>query len=199
MSTPKYSRQSIDNFADKIRNDLGLKPPITASDMRYAFNKLGIKLTSKRNCDLDDNIKRLAPFKYEVFYDPDWNDQKFTWNMSAALGHILLYGIHYDGAKHIYTGKYQCLTSKGYPEDINKVIHNVAQFEDDIIRCEDASDLRQIIHENMDKKSCISYYVQCMYDFYTDTLMRIQICGGRYDYEYYIRFPKTQEVENHEN
>ena len=89
--------------------------------------------------------------------------------------------------------------SKGYPEDINKVIHNVARFEDDIIRCEDASDLRQIIHENMDEKSCLNYYVQCMYDFYTDTLMRIQICGGRYDYEYYIRFPKKQEDKNHEN
>lgn len=197
MSTPKYSRQSIDNFADKIRNDLGLKPPITASDMRCAFDKLGIKLTSKQNCDLDTNIKRLAPFKYEVFYDPDWNDQKFTWNMSAALGHILLYGIHYDSEKHIYTGKYQCLTSKGYPEDINKVIHNVAQFKDDIIRCEDANDLRQIIHENMHKSSY--HFIQCMYDFYTDTLIRIQICSGRYDYEYYIRFPKEQEDKNHEN
>ena len=36
MSTPKYSRQSIDDFADKIRNGLGLKPPITAYDMRHA-------------------------------------------------------------------------------------------------------------------------------------------------------------------
>ena len=193
MSTPKYSRQSIDDFADKIRNDLGLKPPITASDMRHAFDKLGVKLTSKRNCNLDDNIKRLAPFKYEVFYDPDWNDQKFIWNMSATLGHILLYGIYHDSEKHIYTGEYQCLTSKGYSEDISKVINNVAQFEDGIVRCEDASDLRQIIHENMDEKSYLNYYVQCMYDFYTDTLIRIQICGGRYDYEYYIRFLKEQK------
>ena len=196
MSTPKYSKQSIDDFADKIRNDLGLKPPITASDMRHAFDKLGVKLTSKRNCNLDDNIKRLAPFKYEVFYDPEWNDQKFIWNMSATLGHILLYDTHHDSEKHIYTGEYQCLTSKGYSEDISKVINNVAQFEDGIVRCEDTSDLRQIIYENMDEKSYLNYYVQCMYDFYTDTLIRIQICGGRYDYEYYIKFKKEQKDDS---
>lgn len=78
--------------------------------------------------------------------------------MSATLSHILLYDICHDSKKHIYTGEYQCLTSKGYSEDISKVINNVAQFEDGIVRCEDASDLRQIIHENIDEKSHLNYY-----------------------------------------
>ena len=39
-------------------------------------------------------------------------------------------------------------------------------------------------------------HVQCMYDFYTDTLIRIQICGGRYDYGYYIKFQKGQENDS---
>jgi len=193
MSTPQYSRASIEEFADKIRSELGLVPPITASDIKRAYEKLGIKLTSRRDCSLDSNIRRLAPFDYEVFYDPEWSDQTFVWNMSTVLGHILLYDIYQDGKKHVYTGRYQCLTSAGYHEDINKVIKNVNQFEDDIIRCEDASDLRDIIRENIDRQSYQHCFVQCMYDFYTDTLIRIQICGGGQDYEYYIRFPKKQE------
>ena len=85
------------------------------------------------------------------------------------------------------------MTSAGYPEDITQVIENVNQFEDGIIRCEDASDLRDIIRENIDRQSYPHCFVQCMYDFYTDTLIRIQICGGSQDYEYYIQFPKKQE------
>lgn len=193
MSAPQYSRQDIEEFADKIRSELGLVPPITASDIKHAYEKLGIKLTACRDCSLDNNIRRLAPFDYEVFYDPEWSDQTFVWNMSAALGYILLYGCHQDSEKHTYTGGYQCLTSDGYPEDIAKVVKNVNRFEGDIIRCEDASDLRDIIRENIDRQSYQHCFVQCMYDFYTDTLIRIQICGGGQDYEYYIRFPKKQE------
>lgn len=191
MITPEYSRKNIEDLAEMVREDLGLTPPITADDMRQAYDKLGIKLTPKRNCDLDDNIKRLAPFEYEVEYDPDWNDQKLVWNLSAALGHILLHCVYKDKEKCIYTGKYECLTQEGYTEDISKVIHNIAQFEDGIKRCEDVLDIRENIHVNMDKKPHLSYFVQCAYDFYSDTLIRVQICGRAHDYEYYIRFPKV--------
>lgn len=191
MITPEYSRQNIEEFAELLRNDLGLTPPITADDMRQAYAKLGIKLTPKHNCSLD-NIKRLAPFEYEVEYDPDWDNQKLVWNLSASLGHILLCELHKDRVKNIFTGEYECLTSEGYPEDISKVIHNVAQFEDSIKRCEDVFDLRESIHANIDKKSHLSYFVQCAYDFHSDTLIRVQICGNVHDYEYYIRFPKIQ-------
>ena len=191
MITPEYSRQNIEEFAEMVRKDLGLTPPVTTDDIRKVYDKLGIKLTPKRICSID-NIKRLAPFEYEVEYDPDWNDQKFVWNLSASLGHILLCELHKDRVKNIFTGEYECLTSEGYPEDISKVIHNVAQFEDSIKRCEDVFDLRETIHVNMDKKSHLSYFVQCAYDFHSDTLIRVQICGNVHDYEYYIRFPKIQ-------
>lgn len=190
MISPEYSRQNIEEFAELIRNDLGLTPPITADDMRQAYAKLGIKLTPKHNCSLD-NIKRLAPFEYEVEYDPDWDNQKLVWKLSASLGHILLYCLHKDKEKCVYVGAYECFTSEGYPEDINKVIHNIAQFEDGIKRCEDVFDIRENIHVNMDKKSNRNYFVQSAYDFYSDTLIRVQICGGARDYEYYIRFPKV--------
>ena len=195
MISAEYSRQNIEEFAELIRNDLGLTPPITADDMRQAYDKLGIKLTPKHNCSLD-NIKRLAPFEYEVEYDPDWDDQKLVWKLSASLGHILLYGLHEDKVKNIFTGEYECLTPEGYPEDISKVIHNVSQFEDGIRRCEDVFDIRENIHRNMDKKSHLSYFVQCAYDFHSDTLIHVQICGGARDYEYYIRFPKVHAELN---
>lgn len=195
MIIPEYSRKNIEEFAKLIRNDLGLTPPISADDMRQAYAKLGIKLTPKHNCSLD-NIKRLAPFRYEVEYDPNWDDQKLVWNLSAALGHILLHGLHKDREKHIYTGEYECLTPEGYPEDISKVIHNIAQFEDGIKRCEDVFDVREIIHVNIDKKSHLSYFVQCAYDFHSDTLIHVQICGGARDYEYYVRFPKVHAELN---
>lgn len=190
MITPEYSRQNIEEFAELLRNDLGLTPPITADDMRQAYAKLGIKLTPKHNCSLD-NIKRLAPFEYEVEYDPDWDNQKLVWKLSASLGHILLYCLHKDKEKCVYVGDYECFTSEGYPEDINKVIHNIAQFEDGIKRCEDVFDIRENIHVNMDKKSNLNYFVQSAYDFHSDTLIRVQICGGARDYTYYIRFPKV--------
>ena len=193
MITPKYSRQNIEEFAEMVREDLGLTPPVTADDIRKAYDKLGIRLTPRKNCNLDSNINRLAPFEYEVFYNPDWDDRRFVWNMSASLGHILLCGLHKDRVKNIFTGDYECLTPEGYPEDISKVIHNVTQFEDSIKRCEDVFDLRETIHVNMDKKEYISYHVQCMYDFYSDALIRVQIQGGGYYYEYYIRFPKVQK------
>lgn len=195
MISPEYSRQNIEEFAELIRNDLGLTPPISADDMRQTYAKLGIKLTPKHNCSLD-NIKRLAPFEYEVEYDPDWDDQKLVWKLSASLGHILLYGLHEDKVKNIFTGEYECLTPEGYPEDISKVIHNVSQFEDGIKRCEDVFDIRENIHINMDKKSHLSYFVQCAYDFHSDTLIHVQICGGARDYEYYIRFPKVHAEIN---
>lgn len=195
MITPEYSRQNIEDLAEMIRKDLGLTPPITADDMRQAYDKLGIKLTPKRNCNLD-NIKRLAPFEYEVEYDPDWDNQKLVWKLSASLGHILLYGIHEDKVKNIFTGEYECLTPEGYPEDISKVIHNVSQFEDGIKRCEDVFDIRENIHVNMDKKSNLNYFVQSAYDFHSDTLIHVQICGGAHDYEYYIRFPKVHAEVN---
>ncbi len=47
MSAPQYSRQNIEEFANKIRSDLGLVPPITASDIKHAYEKLGIKLTDE--------------------------------------------------------------------------------------------------------------------------------------------------------
>ena len=190
MITPEYSRQSIEEFAAMIRKDLGLTPPITPDDMRQAYHRLGIKLTPKHNCSLD-NIKRHAPFEYEVEYDPDWDNQKIVWKLSTTLGHILLHCIHKDEEKNVYTGDYECLTSEGYPEDINKVIHYVAQFEDSIKRCEDVSDIRESIHANIDKKSHLSYFVECAHDFHSDTLIHVQICGGAHDYEYYIRFPKV--------
>lgn len=195
MITPEYSRQNIEDLAEMIRKDLGLTSPITADDMRQAYDKLGIKLTPKRNCSLD-NIKRLAPFEYEVEYDPDWDDQKLVWNLSASLGHILLYGLHEDKVKNIFTGEYECLTPEGYPEDISKVIHNVSQFEDGIKRCEDVFDIRENIHVNMDKKSNLNYFVQSAYDFHSDTLIRVQICGGARDYTYYLRFPKVHAEVN---
>lgn len=176
MISPEYSRQNIEEFAELIRNDLGLTPPITADDMRQAYAKLGIKLTPKHNCSLD-NIKRLAPFEYEVEYDP-------------------VYCLHKDKEKCVYVGAYECFTSEGYPEDINKVIHNIAQFEDGIKRCEDVFDIRENIHVNMDKKSNLNYFVQSAYDFHSDTLIRVQICGGARDYTYYIRFPKVQKEKD---
>ena len=107
--------------------------------------------------------------------------------------------LHKDGEKSVYTGDYECLTSEGYPEDINKVIHNIAQFEDSIKRCEDVPDIREAIHVNMDKKSHFNYFVQCAYDFHSDTLIHVQICGGAHDYEYYIRFPKVHTEESTKN
>ena len=48
----------------------------------------------------------------------------------------------------------------------------------------------------MDKKSHLSYFVQRTYDFHSDTLIHVQICGGARDYEYYIRFPKVHAEVN---
>ena len=172
MITPEYSRQNIEEFAEMVRKDLGLTPPVTTDDIRKVYDKLGIKLTPKRICSID-NIKRLAPFEYEVEYDPDWNDQKFVWNLSASLGHILLCELHKDRVKNIFTGEYECLTSEGYPEDISKVIHNVAQFEDSIKRCEDVFDIRENIHRNqrLEATTFLRLYKQHLH---SET-----VCGGK--------------------
>lgn len=196
MATRHYAGERIEEIADLVRKELDLTVSVTTSSLLEALKRLGIKITPKDYCDLlKAEVVRHSKYDFEIYYRPDWSDKTLLWNLSAALGEILLGDFSQDNAA-VYTGEYQFFTESGYKENIHKLLCTASHFENSITSCTNPGDLRAIIEENTYKDSYLNYFVQTLYDFYTDTLIRIQVTGGKRNHTYYLKFPKIQDKEN---
>lgn len=88
----EYTRNSINNIAEKCHEMMGLSAPITLEKLKIAIQNIGIVLTAKpdMSCNADDVVRHGAE-DYEIYYNPKQSEQTQLWHLVSALGDLLRY------------------------------------------------------------------------------------------------------------
>lgn len=185
-----YTKDSINNIADAVREKMGLSVPVNLEDLKAGITNLGIKLTPDVN--YTDKVCKHAPYDYEIYYNPDWSEQTQLFHLCSALGQIMLFGLREDSEKDVYTGDYICLDETGKEVSQNQIFRYNTEFSDNILRCEDTDDLICILHKYVKDEPCNRWKISCVYDFYNEAMTKIQKSGIE-ESVFFVKFIKKEE------
>lgn len=190
MSQQEYTHESIETIASMVREKMGLSVPIQLTELKESIKNMGIKVTP--DAHLTDTLSKHAPYDYEIFYNPNWNEQTQLFRICAALGSIMLFGLKEDSEKDIYTGTYICLDETGKTISETQIFRHPTDMSENILRCEDPDDLIRMLRSYVKEESCINYYIFKVYDFYNESMIKIQKSGIG-ETVYFIKFAKKEK------
>lgn len=191
MKRCDYTKESINDIADAVREKMGLSVPVNLENLKAGIVNLGIKLTPDGN--YTDKVCKHAPYEYEIYYNPDWKEQEQLFHLCSALGQIMLFGLREDSEKDIYTGDYICLDEVGKEISQNQIFRNNIDFSDDILRCEDIEDLVDMLRKYVKDETCDRWKMSCPYDFYNETMIKIQRSGIE-ESVFFVKFAKKEKI-----
>lgn len=189
MSQREYTHESIETIASMVREKMGLSVPIQLTELKKNIRKMGIKVTPDTH--LNDILSKYAPYDYEIFYNPNWNEQTQLFQICTALGSIMLFGLRRDSEKDIYTGTYICLDESGKTISETQIFRYHTDMSENILRCEDPDDLIQMLHNYVKDEPCINYHMSNAYDFYNESMIKIQKSGIG-ETVYFVKFAKKE-------
>lgn len=189
MSQREYTQKSIETIASIVREKMGLSIPIQLTELKKSIRKMGIKITP--DVHLTDTLSKHAPYDYEIFYNPNWNEQTQLFQICTALGSIMLFGLKEDREKDIYTGTYICLDESGKTISETQIFRHATDMSENILRCEDPDDLIRMLHNYVKDEPCINYHIFRVYDFYNESMIKIQKSGIG-ETVYFVKFAKKE-------
>lgn len=189
MSQREYTQKSIETIASMVREKMGLSVPIQLTELKESIRKMGIKVTPDTH--LTDTLSKHAPYDYEIFYNPNWNEQTQLFQICTALGSIMLFGLKEDSEKDIYTGTYICLDESGKTISETQIFRHATNMSENILRCEDPDDLIRMLHNYVKDEPCINYHIFRVYDFYNESMIKIQKSGIG-ETVYFVKFAKKE-------
>ena len=189
MSQQEYTQKSIETIASMVREKMGLSVPIQLTELKESIRKMGIKITP--DVHLTDTLSKHAPYDYEIFYNPNWNEQTQLFQICTALGSIMLFGLKEDSEKDIYTGTYICLDESGKTISKTQIFRHATDMSENILRCEDPDDLIRMLHNYVKDEPCINYHIFRVYDFYNESMIKIQKSGIG-ETVYFVKFAKKE-------
>lgn len=189
----KYTRNSINNIAEKCHEMMGLSAPITLEKLKIAIQNIGIILTAKPDMSChDDDVVRHGAEDYEIYYNPKQSEQTQLWHLASALSKIILFGLPQDFDKNVYSGEFTLLSEKGDILDIHEIFHDIDILKSELKYCTDLDDVKYRI-KNFIKETSDEYKFVNVYDFHKESMLRIhkECINPAYNMIYYVKIIKN--------